>query len=172
MIAKGTDRIPGAVSEGNPLRPNSRCIPPMIASRIWEVQFGPSRGSPQSPVVKEKSRSGEISNGSREGLKVVIFGLRPTGTACGRKSNSKSGDDWCCLRSTLRGLYAYETNHPPDSHLPYRQGVNPIMQPYYGSALVAVLPQEFEKLWRRSLLPLSTERPWFSCSASFVSCGR
>jgi hypothetical protein len=103
---------------------------------------------------------------------VVIFGLRPTGTACGRKSNSKSGDDWCCLRSTLRGLYAYETNHPPDSHLPYRQGVNPIMQPYYGSALVAVLPQEFEKLWRRSLLPLSTERPWFSCSASFVSCGR
>ena len=77
---------------------------------------------------------------------MVIFGLQPTGTDCGRKSNSKSGNDWCCLRSTLRGLYAYETNHPPDSHLPHRQGVNPIMQPYYGSELVTVLPQEFEKL--------------------------
>jgi hypothetical protein len=54
----------------------------------------------------------------------------------------------------LAGVVRCETNHPPDSHLPYRQGVNPIMQPYYGSALVAVLPQQFEKLWRRSLLPL------------------
>jgi hypothetical protein len=128
---------------GESITPISRCIAPMIASRISE---GPV-GSTQSPVVKEKSRSGGISNGSRQGLKVVIFGLRPTGTDCGRKSNSKSGDDWCCLRSTLRGLYAYETNHPPDSHLPYRQGVNPIIQPYYGSELVAVLPQEFEKLY-------------------------
>jgi hypothetical protein len=28
-----------------------------------------------------------------------------------------------------------------DGHLPYRQGVNPIMQPHYGSELVAELPQ-------------------------------
>jgi len=41
---------------------------------------------------------------------------------------------------------AYETNHPPDSHLPTGKGVNPIKQPYYGLELVAVLPQEFEKL--------------------------
>ena len=31
-----------------------------------------------------------------------------------------------------------------DGHLPYRQGVNPIMQPYYGSELVAELPQRPE----------------------------
>jgi hypothetical protein len=31
-----------------------------------------------------------------------------------------------------------------DGHLPYRQGVNPIMQPYYGSELVAELPQRSE----------------------------
>ena len=51
-------------------------------------------------------------------------------------------------------------------------GAPAIMQPYYGSELVAVLPQEVEKLWRRSLLPRSTERSLFSCPTYFLSCGR
>jgi hypothetical protein len=112
------------------------------------------------PGARDKPPRGESYSPSNiERLKAAVKGgflrLRPTGTAS-RILNA--GDDWCCLRSTLRGLYAYETNHPPDSYLPIQQGVNSIMQPYYRSELVAVLLQEVEKLCRRSLLPLSTER--------------
>ena len=38
-------------------------------------------------------------------------------------------------------------NHS-DGHLPSRQGVSPIMQPYYGAELVAELPRKLEKLVR------------------------
>ena len=62
------------------------------------------------------------------------FGLRPRGLLVGAS------------RILNQGMIGAACAHPPDSHLPTGKGVNPIKQPYYGSELVAILPQEFEKL--------------------------
>ena len=74
------------------------------------------------------------------------FGLRPRGLLVGASRILNQGMIGAACVRPCGGLYAYETNHPPDSHLPTGKGVNPIKQPYYGLELVAVLPQEFEKL--------------------------
>ena len=49
-------------------------------------------------------------------------------------------------------------NHS-DGHLPSRQGVSPIMQPYYGAELVAELPRKLEKLVQAISVGLGISNP-------------
>ena len=62
------------------------------------------------PAPGEGARPGKEKSRLGERLKAKIKGgyprLAARGLDLGRKSNSILGDDRCCLRSTLRGLYA------------------------------------------------------------------
>ena len=49
-------------------------------------------------------------------------------------------------------------NHS-DGHLPSRQGVSPIMRPYYGAELVAELPRKLEKLVQAISVSLGISNP-------------